>query len=53
MTNYTTVRVDLDEDLSGFGSDVHGWYGIDHNGVYCMCDGSKSYIVNFTEVKSE
>ena len=36
-----------------FGSDVHGWYGIDRKGMYCMLDGSKSYIVNFAEVKSE
>jgi len=53
MTNYITVRIDLDEDLSEFGSDVHGWYGIDRKGMYCMLDGSKGYIVNFAEVKSE
>jgi len=53
MTNYTTVRIDLDEDLSEFGSDVTGWYGIDRKGVYCTLEGSKSYLVNFSEVKSE
>jgi len=56
MTNYITVRIDLDEDLSEFngnGSDVTGWYGIDRKGVYCMLDGNKSHIVNFAEVKSE